>query len=248
MLFYSNSNYSNHSNYSNYSNNQNFNNNLSFGKKLLSRITKSNSVIRNNLKEQAIEQNKINNSTINNSIINNSTTNNSIINNSITNNSITNNNESLENTKERWGASIWFLFHTLAEKIIENDFEKIKNQLIDIIKGICMNLPCPTCSNHATQYIQKLNYVSIRNKDDLKIFLLNFHNDVNRRKNVKLFSLEELNSKYSKSNTLNVINNFISVYQYKNKSFNMIANEMQKQRQLELFKIWIKQNIQSFLL
>ena len=47
----------------------------------------------------------------------------------------------------------------------------LKDQLLDIIKGICMNLPCPDCSNHATQYIKKLNYVSIKNKEDLKIFL-----------------------------------------------------------------------------
>jgi len=223
--------YSNNSNILNINNNNNnnqiFNNNLSFGKKLLSRITKSNSIIINNSKQQTMNENNM---------LNNITTNDD------------NNNESLENTKLRWGPSTWFLFHTLAEKINEEDFDKLKNELIDLIKGICINLPCPNCSNHATQYIQNLNYVSIRNKNDLKIFLFNFHNDVNRRRNVKLFSLDELNSKYSKSNTLNIINNFISVFQYKNKSFNMIANEMQKQRQLEIFKSWIKTNIQSFLL
>jgi len=223
--------YSNNSNILNINNNNNnnqiFNNNLSFGKKLLSRITKSNSIIINNLKQQTMNENNM---------LNNITTNDD------------NNNESLENTKLRWGPSTWFLFHTLAEKINEEDFDKLKNELIDLIKGICINLPCPNCSNHATQYIQNLNYISIRNKNDLKIFLFNFHNDVNRRRNVKLFSLDELNSKYSKSNTLNIINNFISVFQYKNKSFNMIANEMQKQRQLEIFKAWIKTNIQSFLL
>jgi hypothetical protein len=223
--------YSNNSNISNINyNNQTFNNNLSFGKKFLSRITKSNSVIINNLKEQKMNENNM---------INNITTNND-------NNN--DNNESLENTKLRWGPSTWFLFHTLAEKIKEEKFNNLKNELLDLIKSICMNLPCPSCSNHATQYIQNLNYLSITNKNDLKIFLLNFHNDVNRRRNVKLFSLDELNSKYSKSNTLNIINNFVSVFQHKNKSFNMIANEMQKQRQLEIFKSWVKTNIQSFLL
>jgi len=225
--------YSNNSNILNINNNKTFDNNLSFGKKLLSRMTKSNSVIINNLKEQRMNENNM---------INNITTNND------NNNNNNNNNEYLENTKLRWGPSTWFLFHTLAEKIKEKDFDILKNELIDLIKSICMNLPCPNCSNHATQYIQNLNYISIRTKNDLKIFLFNFHNDVNRRRNVKLFSLEELNSKYSKSNTLNIINNFVSVFQYKNKSFNMIANEMQKQRQLETFKSWIKTNIQSFLL
>jgi hypothetical protein len=224
--------YSNNSNILNINNNnQIFDNNLYFGKKLLSRMTKSNSIIINNLKEQTMNENNM---------INNITTNDDNNNN--------NNNESLENTKLRWGPSTWFLFHTLAEKIKEENFDNLKNELLDLIKNICMNLPCPNCSNHATQYIQNLNYVSIRSKNDLKMFLFNFHNDVNRRRNVKQFSLEELNSKYSKSNTLNIINNFISVFQYKNKSFNMIANEIQKQRHLEIFKSWVKTNIQSFLL
>ena len=109
-----------------------------------------------------------------------------------------------------------------------------------------MNLPCPTCREHATAYIQKLNYNSIKNKIDLKRFLFNFHNDVNIRKNVPLFSYEELDIKYSKANTINVIRNFIEIFQYRNKGFNMIANEMQKQRQVELLKIWFNNNIKSF--
>ena len=166
-------------------------------------------------------------------------------NNNIQNNNIQTDN-SLENTKQRWGSSIWFLFHTLAEKIKEEEFLNLKDQLLDIIKSICMNLPCPECSSHATKYIQNLNYISIKKKDDLKIFLFNFHNYVNKRKGFKIFSLDELNSKYKKSNTINIIKNFILIYQYKNKSFNMIANEIQKQRQLDVFKNWINNNIQSF--
>jgi hypothetical protein len=220
MQFYTNYSNNTNNNSNNNSNNQVFINNLSFDKKLLSRMTKSNSIVINNLNDSKIVQN---NNTIDNS-------------------------KSLENTKTRWGPSIWFLFHTLAEKIKEEKFASLKDELLDIIKGICMNLPCPDCSNHATQYIQKLNYVSIKNKDDLKIFLFNFHNHVNIRKGIKIFSLDELKSKYPNSNTINIINNFISVYQYKNKNFNMIANEIQRQRQLDIFKLWIKQNIQSFQL
>ena len=162
------------------------------------------------------------------------------------NNNTNVNEQQIDNLRARWGPSTWFLFHTLAHKIKSEDFSKLKTELIDIIKGICNNLPCPTCSTHASQYVKNLNYNSINSKEDLKIFLFNFHNDVNRRRNVDLFSLSELDEKYSKANTINVIKNFVLVFQYKNKSFNMIANEMQRQRQLDLFRVWINANYNSF--
>jgi len=69
--------YSNNSNILNINNNKTFDNNLSFGKKLLSRMTKSNSVIINNLKEQRMnENNMINNITTNNDNNNNNNNNN----------------------------------------------------------------------------------------------------------------------------------------------------------------------------
>jgi hypothetical protein len=154
--------------------------------------------------------------------------------------------EKIENTRVRWGPSTWFLFHTLAQKVKENEFERIKEELLNNIKSICMNLPCPTCREHATLYIQRLNYNSIKTKEDLKLFLFNFHNEVNIRKNVPLFLYQELEDKYSIANTVNIIKNFIEVFQYKNKGFNMIANEMQKQRQVETLKLWFNNNIEKF--
>jgi len=150
------------------------------------------------------------------------------------------------NSRARWGPAVWFLFHTLAHKIKDDEFQNIKIELLDLIKAVCRNLPCPTCAQHATEYLQRLNYHSIRNKDDLKRFLFIFHNDVNYRKQLPLFLLDELETKYSSANTLNIIRNFIEVFQYKNKSFHMIANDMQRQRQADLLKTWFNNNIQCF--
>ena len=153
---------------------------------------------------------------------------------------------SSENTKSRWGPSTWYLFHTLSQKIKPENFDTIKNEFLDMVKSICLNLPCPACAQHATQYMQNLNYNSIKNKDDLKIFFLNFHNMVNERSKKPLLTINELNDKYSKAKTMNVIKNFIGIFQQKNKSFNMIANEMQRQRQVEIYKDWFNKNYQLF--
>ena len=192
------------------------------------------------LKKSLVDNNNI----INNSYYNNSENLKKIIKNNTENKE--NNTENIENSRLRWGPSTWYLFHTIAEKIKEEEFNNLKEDILNNIKSICMNLPCPTCREHATSYIQRLNYNSIKNKIDLKNFLFNFHNDVNIRKNVPIFSYEELDIKYSKANTINVIKNFIEIFQYKNRGFNMIANEMQKQRQVEYLKIWFNNNINSF--
>jgi hypothetical protein len=148
--------------------------------------------------------------------------------------------------RSRWGPAVWLLFHTMAYKIKESDFLRLKNEILDIITNICSNLPCPACATHATEYMKRLNYNSINNKDDFKVFFYNFHNDVNRRKGVMMFPLNELDTKYSNANTINVIRNFVVVFQYRNGSFNMIANDMQRNRQSETIKIWFNNNIKSF--
>jgi len=151
-----------------------------------------------------------------------------------------------EDGRSRWGPSIWYLFHTLSYKIKEEEFLNIRIELLDIVKAICKHLPCPSCAQHATEYTQKLNYDSIQNKNDFKMFLFNFHNDVNKRTGKPIFSLEDSDKKYESANTLNIIKNFINVFQYKSGSFNMIANDMQRQRQIDLIKVWFNSNIQKF--
>ena len=88
-------------------------------------------------------------------------------------------------TKE-WGPPTWYLFHTLAEKVIDSDFDKMKPELITMIKLICSNLPCPDCSHHATMMLNNSKLASIKNKDDLKQYMLWFHNQVNIKLTQKL--------------------------------------------------------------
>ena len=78
-----------------------------------------------------------------------------------------------------WGTITWLFFHTLAEKIHENKFEKVKVDVINIIILVCNNLPCPDCSNHATEVLKKAYISNIQSKKHLIEFLRQFHNIVN---------------------------------------------------------------------
>jgi hypothetical protein len=148
--------------------------------------------------------------------------------------------------KMRWGEPIWFLFHTLAQKIKEENFAAIKDELFNNIVMICGNLPCPTCANHATDYMKKIQPSAIRTKQDLKMMLFAFHNEVNVRKGFSLFPLDQLEDKYSKANTLNIIQYFINAFEDKHKSIHMIANDMHRARITKKLKEWFQANLQYF--
>jgi hypothetical protein len=115
-------------------------------------------------------------------------------------------------SKESWGNNIWYLFHSLAHKLKEDKFESQKNNIIFIIKTICNTLPCPDCSKDATSMLNKIDFNTIRNKNDLKMFFFNFHNAINAKLNKPQFNYENLDSKYGNANIDVLYNNLYIIY------------------------------------
>ena len=77
---------------------------------------------------------------------------------------------------------------------------------------ICNNLPCPDCTNHATAYMNRLNFDNIQTKEQLKLMLFQFHNNVNSKKGYLMFPMNKLDSTYQRANTTNIITNFFSSF------------------------------------
>jgi len=148
--------------------------------------------------------------------------------------------------KMKWGEPIWFLFHTLAEKVKDESFQSIRLDLLNTIYLICSNLPCPDCANHASEYMKKINFSSIRTKQDLKLMLFQFHNVVNQKKRFPIFSIDELDSKYSNANTIMIIQNFMIHFQDRHHSIHMIANDLHRSRLANQLKTWFNNNLQYF--
>ena len=112
--------------------------------------------------------------------------------------------------KKDWGNAVWFLFHTLAEKL-KDDYISELPILVSHITSICYNLPCPDCQKHASATMNVVNKKAITaSKESLIDFLWKFHNDVNRRTKQPFFTKESLD-KYKTSNTFNIVNNFIKI-------------------------------------
>lgn len=99
---------------------------------------------------------------------------------------------------KNWGPATWYLIHTFCEKISSELFLKEKKKVLGLLKGICVNLPCSSCSNHAKTIIKTLTSNNVKDKEMLKKYFFHFHNRVNRRlhkpefKNFDMYKLTTL--------------------------------------------------------
>ena len=113
-------------------------------------------------------------------------------------------------SKQMWGNSTWYIFHTLAEKLKPDCDSEIQTILYHF-KQVSFNLPCMDCAKHATDMMQNAKLDKVKTRDDLKQFFLEFHNIVNKKLNKPIFSRDECDKLYAKANTVNVVNHFIAV-------------------------------------
>lgn len=146
----------------------------------------------------------------------------------------------------RWGAPTWALFHSIPEKLSDKKFGENKTSIIQLIMTICNNLPCPSCSQHATQYMRKVNFNAIHTTEDLKKMLYIFHNSVNERKKYAEFPYDDLTGKYSSLDFNQVVNKFMFHFQQKVYAMNLIAQQISRQKQVVIVKKWFLDNMHLF--
>ena len=133
---------------------------------------------------------------------------------------------------EIWGPNIWFFLHGLAEKINQEKFFHIKPNIIEIIKIVCLNLPCPECSKDATSILNKTNFNTLNNKEDLKKFIFNFHNHVNKKIGNPIFLYENLDEKYSKINIFVAFKNLTYIFNKNSNNPKLMQNAMIRQHSI----------------
>jgi len=147
--------------------------------------------------------------------------------------------------RSEWGPPIWKLFHTFAEKVKEEDFNNIKQQLISFIIQICNVLPCPYCAQHAKLFWKNTKLDTIITKSDLQKVLFVFHNSVNKRTLKLTFNYENLNATYNNKNLINEYNHFCSKFNT-NGNMTLLSDSFHRKRLLNSLKIWLIANINCF--
>jgi hypothetical protein len=103
------------------------------------------------------------------------------------------------------------------------------------------------CANHAAEYLGKINFAAIQTRKDLKDMLFQFHNSVNVRKAMPQFSYAELDAKYDAAITMQVIQQFLVVFQQSGGNGAQISvNTFSKNRAMQHFHTWFRANLQNF--
>lgn len=147
--------------------------------------------------------------------------------------------------KITWGPPTWTLLHMIPEKIDPDKFVKYKDSIIRLIVTICSNLPCPNCSQHASEYMKRVNFIAIKTPEDLKKMLFVFHNSVNQRKGYAQYSYDDMN-KYVDLDYTTVVSEFMSHFQKKIYAPNLMAQQIYRQSQVAIVKTWFGEHIDIF--
>jgi hypothetical protein len=145
-----------------------------------------------------------------------------------------------------WGAPFWFFFHTLAEKLKPELFYENRDAIFGIIREICRNLPCPTCTSHATQYLNNINFNAIQTRQDFIVMLYEFHNSINKRKNLPIFPYSELQPKYEKAIFINIVNHFMHFYKMEHRVIRLMSEDMHRRRSAKSILDWLHANQHIF--
>lgn len=145
----------------------------------------------------------------------------------------------------QWGPPVWALLHTIAEKIDEKHFPEVSEPLFNIISQICKNLPCPDCSEHASQFMNKVKPHTIQTKENFKLMLFVFHNQVNKRK-IKPFYEGSNLTKYASNDLRVVFIEFVKEYTRRQSNFRLMADTSARQKIAKNVGEWLSQNYQMF--
>lgn len=150
-------------------------------------------------------------------------------------------------TKQEWGNACWHLIHGLTFKI-NNDDKTLIDQLMIQLYNVCINLPCPDCSEHAKQtFLHARNSgIKINTRHDLQAFWWKFHNLVNSRTKKEWVSFEDAKSKYEKAKLFHMVNNFVRIMKRNVPGERSMMYAMSRQNAVEKMFNFIKENQASF--
>ncbi len=125
-------------------------------------------------------------------------------------------------SKSVWGPATWQLLHSVVLKIDDNINKEQLKELKGLISNIASNLPCPYCTQHAMSYLKTNRFDLIDNILSLRMFIHNFHNNVNIRLKKPTMSYEDHIVLYSRTNLKMVIMNMLNIYKNMNTSVTMM--------------------------
>lgn len=144
-----------------------------------------------------------------------------------------------------WGHVLWLFLHTISEKIKDESFEKHKSFLSNIISSLCSTIPCYECEKDSLAYIKNHPLQRIKSKSDLKLYLFDFHNHVNKKTHKTAFELKQL-EQYKKYSFIKIINLFKKYYLYYRGNTLDLSKGLQRRMVIQNIMEYINKNKNDF--
>ena len=98
--------------------------------------------------------------------------------------------------KSEWGPKLWSFLHACSFAFPEKPSDDQKKAFEDLLNALKILVPCPECREHYCEYITG-SPAPLGCGDDLKAWLVEFHNNVNRRVGKQEFSYADAVKTYS---------------------------------------------------
>jgi len=102
--------------------------------------------------------------------------------------------------KSHWGSCVWALIHTIT--VIDYDEPQSQlhfvKQTLERLQTIESFILCKYCANHYREYLEKLDKEEVMKPMRLFEYMVDFHNQVNKKLNKPEMSLEEAKELWAK--------------------------------------------------
>ncbi len=150
----------------------------------------------------------------------------------------------MSNNFKPWEHATWHFLHCFVQKIKNDEFPNICDDMVEHIISILSNLPCPDCAYHSIEFMSKVNYKNIKSKNDLITIIYELHNSVNKRLRKPNYPKTSL-VKYDNFDFRIICRQFIFHFHTKG-NMKLLAHNLQRQQFINKFKLWLNNNINKF--
>ena len=95
-----------------------------------------------------------------------------------------------------WGPSAWLFLHSVTFQYPDNPTDLEKENYYTFFNSVKEILPCPTCRVHYKENL-KLLPIKLESRENLIEWLIDIHNEVNRKNGKKIYSYNDIYKKYN---------------------------------------------------
>ena len=96
-----------------------------------------------------------------------------------------------------WGPPGWIFLHTVTFQYPENPTDLDKQKYYTFFNSLKNVLPCPNCREHYRENFENIP-IRLESREDLIEWLIDIHNEVNKKNNKRIYTYKEVYDKYNK--------------------------------------------------